>query len=107
MILQIFRALVSESEPPNTVKSCANTYTRRPSTRPKPVMKPSPGGRWSSIPKSSRAVGDKFVELFKRAFIEQQRDAFARRQLAGLVLALAAFRAAAGFRFGAAAAQLF
>ena len=49
---------------------------------------------------------DEFVELFKRAFVEQQRDAFARRKLPGLVLALAAFRAAAGFRFGAAAAQL-
>ncbi len=30
MILHIFRAMVSLSDPPNTVKSCAKTYTRRP-----------------------------------------------------------------------------
>src|SRR5580704_8841075 len=54
MILQIFRALVSDSEPPKTVKSCAKTYTRRPSMRPKPVTKPSPAGRWSCIPKSTQ-----------------------------------------------------
>ena len=30
MILQIFRAYASESEPPNTVKSWANTNTGRP-----------------------------------------------------------------------------
>ena len=34
MTLQIFSACASESEPPNTVKSCENTYTRRPSIRP-------------------------------------------------------------------------
>ena len=52
MILQIFWALDSESEPPKTVKSCAKTYTRRPSMRPKPVTKPSPAGRCDSMPKS-------------------------------------------------------
>ena len=56
-------------------------------------------------PEIIAAVRDEFVELLERAFIEQQRDALARRELSGLVLALAAFRAAAGFRFGAAAAQ--
>jgi hypothetical protein len=30
MTLQIFSAWVSDSEPPNTVKSCENTKTRRP-----------------------------------------------------------------------------
>ena len=34
MILQIFRAIVSDSDPPNTVKSWAKTYTRRPSIVP-------------------------------------------------------------------------
>src|SRR5579859_409697 len=53
MILQIFRALASERDPPNTVKSCAKTYTSRPSIRPKPVTNPSPAGRCSSIPKST------------------------------------------------------
>ena len=57
-------------------------------------------------PEIIAAVRDKFVEFFKRAFIEQQRDALAGRELAGLVLALAALRAAAGFRFGVAPAQL-
>src|SRR5438876_5665126 len=36
MILQIFRAYVSESEPPKTVKSCAKTNTGRPWMRPEP-----------------------------------------------------------------------
>src|SRR5208337_3131173 len=54
MILQIFCALVSESEPPNTVKSCAKTYTRRPSMRPNPVTNPSPMGRVSAEPKSTQ-----------------------------------------------------
>ena len=49
------------------------------------------------------AVADEFVELFKRALVEQQMDALARGQLAGLVFALAALGAAAslGFRFQA------
>ena len=34
MILTIFFALVSESDPPNTVKSWANTYAVRPWIRP-------------------------------------------------------------------------
>ena len=40
--LQIFSANASESEPPNTVKSCENTYTSRPSIFPWPVTTPSP-----------------------------------------------------------------
>src|SRR5215470_13793546 len=54
IILQIFCSFDSESDPPKTVKSCANTYTSRPSIRPKPVTKPSPAGRWDSIPKSAQ-----------------------------------------------------
>src|SRR6266516_4123469 len=50
--LQIFSACASESEPPNTVKSCANTYTRRPSMRPHPVTTPSPRNFCSASPKS-------------------------------------------------------
>src|SRR5687768_16574193 len=50
--LQIFSALVSESDPPNTVKSCAKTKTLRPSTVPAPDTTPSPGTRDFSIPKS-------------------------------------------------------
>ena len=53
------------------------------------------------------AVGDELVELLEGAFIEQQRDALARRQLAGLVFALAALGASAFFGRGAASAQFF
>ena len=42
-ILMILPAWVSESEPPNTVKSLANTNTVRPFTVPQPVTTPSPG----------------------------------------------------------------
>ena len=51
MTLQIFCAMVSDIEPPATVKSCANTYTRRPSTVPIPVTTPSPSNFVFSIPK--------------------------------------------------------
>jgi len=34
MILVIFSAWLSESDPPYTVKSCEKTYTGRPWTRP-------------------------------------------------------------------------
>src|SRR6184192_613933 len=51
--LQIFSACASDSEPPNTVKSCANTYTSRPSIRPYPVTTPSPRYFSSASPKST------------------------------------------------------
>ena len=38
-----FCACTSENDPPRTVKSCANTATRRPSIKPNPVTTPSPG----------------------------------------------------------------
>src|SRR5438128_5285912 len=52
MILTIFAAFVSDSDPPTTVKSCANANTWRPSTRPWPATTPSPGTSCSSMPKS-------------------------------------------------------
>ncbi len=52
-----------------------------------------------------RAVHHEFVQLFKRAFVQQQRHAFACRKFSGFVLALAPFRAASGFGFRAAAAK--
>ena len=51
-------------------------------------------------------VADEFVELFERAFIEQQVDAFAGAELALLVFALAALGAAAGFGFAIELAKL-
>ncbi len=54
MTLQIFAAFVSDREPPKTVKSCAKTKTRRPSTRTLPATTPSPGIWFDSaaMPKS-------------------------------------------------------
>src|ERR1043165_2340768 len=52
--LQIFCAYAPESDPPNTVKSCANTQTGRPSTVPWPVTTPSPRIFCSCMPKSAQ-----------------------------------------------------
>ncbi len=52
MIFTILAALVSDREPPNTVKSCAKAYTGRPSMRPWPATTPSPGTSCRSMPKS-------------------------------------------------------
>ena len=46
MILHIFSAITSPSEPPKTVKSWLNTHTRRPSIVPWPVTTASPHGRF-------------------------------------------------------------
>ena len=53
MILHIFSAITSPSEPPNTVKSWLNTHTRRPSIVPWPVTTASPQGRFFCMSKSS------------------------------------------------------
>src|ERR1700722_18219994 len=52
MIFTIFAALVSDNEPPKTVKSWAKANTCRPSTVPCPATTPSPGTICSSMPKS-------------------------------------------------------
>src|SRR4051812_21853895 len=52
MILHIFSAITSPSEPPKTVKSWLNTHTRRPSIVPWPVTTASPHGRFFSISNS-------------------------------------------------------
>src|SRR6202049_2654407 len=51
-ILTIFCAWVSDSEPPNTVKSLAKTKVLRPLTVPQPVTTPSPGTFDFSMPNS-------------------------------------------------------
>ena len=51
------------------------------------------------------AMGDELVGLFEGAFVEQELDALARRHLALLVLACAAFFASAGFGQRVAALQ--
>ena len=52
MILHIFSAITSPSEPPKTVKSWLKTHTRRPSIVPCPVTTASPHGRFFSESKS-------------------------------------------------------
>jgi len=47
--------------------------------------------------KVSRTRGHELACLFKRALVEQKFDAFAGQQLAGFLLASAAFRASASF----------
>ena len=49
--LHIFKARLSESEPPKIVKSCAKTYTSLPFIVPYPVTTPSPRNVLFSIPK--------------------------------------------------------
>ena len=49
--LHIFSAIVSDNEPPFTVKSCANTYTSRPLMVPLPATTPSPRYCFFSMPK--------------------------------------------------------
>src|SRR5262245_38468122 len=51
-ILMIFCACVSDSDPPNTVKSLAKANTVRPLTVPQPVTTPSPGILVFSMPNS-------------------------------------------------------
>src|SRR5215217_5372071 len=69
MILHIFSAITSPSEPPNTVKSCENTHTRRPSVVPWPMYVSSswkePGS--SSFSTRSRAVYLPFACCFSTA----------------------------------------
>src|SRR6201999_508039 len=49
-IFTIFCACVSDSEPPNTVKSLAKTKVLRPLTVPQPGTTPSPGTLLFAIP---------------------------------------------------------
>ena len=106
-ILMIFCACVSDSEPPNTVKSLAKTNTVRPLTVPQPVTTPSPGILLLLHAEVGRAVLDEHVELLERALVHQQLDALARGQLAALVLRVDARLAAAGARARAALFELF
>ena len=102
----IFCAWVSDSEPPNTVKSLAKTKTLRPLTVPQPVTTPSPAIFVFSMPKSVGAVLDEHVELLERVLVHQELDALARGELAALVLRLDAPLAAAAARAVAALFEL-
>ena len=97
----IFSAWVSDSEPPNTVKSLAKTKVLRPLTVPQPVTTPSPGTFVLLHAEFGRAVLDEHVEFLERALVEQQFDALPRGQLAAGVLRLDALFAAAELGAGA------
>ena len=98
-ILVIFAAWVSDSEPPNTVKSLANTNTVRPLTVPQPVTTPSPGTFVFSMPKSSQRCWTNMSNSSKEPAVEQQLDPLACRELAARVLRRDALFAAAEPRF--------
>ena len=105
MILTIFLALVSESEPPNTVKSCAKTYAGRAVDRAVAGDESVAVDHLLLHAEIGGAVPDQLVGFFERAFVEQQIDALARREFAFPVLARAALVASSGFGSGVAAAQ--
>ena len=88
MILQIFSACASDSEPPNTVKSWLNTNTSRPLIVPWPVTTPSPGISLLGHAEIAAAMLDEHVGLFERVRVEQELDALAGGKLAALVLRL-------------------
>ena len=97
----IFSAWVSDSEPPNTVKSLAKTKVLRPFTVPQPVTTPSPGTLGLFHAEFGRAVLDEHVEFLERALVEQQFDALPRGQFSAGVLRLDALFAAAELGAGA------
>ena len=82
MILQIFSAYASDSDPPNTVKSWLKTKTSRPSMVPWPVTTPSPSTCLGEA-EFGGSMRDECIELDERARIEQEVEPLARGQLAG------------------------
>jgi hypothetical protein len=50
-------------------------------------------------------MAHELIQLFERAFIQEEIDSFARGEFSGFVFAFASLRPAAGFGFFAAAAQ--
>ena len=88
MILHIFSAITSPSEPPKTVKSWENTHTGRPSMVPWPVTTASPQGRFFCMSNSAVRWRTKVSSSWKRARVEQLLDPLAGGQLALGVLLL-------------------
>ena len=95
MILQIFSACASDSEPPKTVKSWLNTNTSRPSIVPWPGDDAVAQVALAIQPEIRRPMGNERVELHERIGVEQQLEALARGQLAAFVLLFDAFLTAA------------
>ena len=86
MILTILAALVSDSDPPNTVKSCAKANDEPAVDAPVPGDDAVAGHDLLGHAEVAAAVGDELVDLLEGARIEQQVDALARGQLAGVAL---------------------
>ena len=97
----IFSAWVSESEPPNTVKSLANTKVLRPLTVPQPVTTPSPGTLVFSMPNSVERCSTNMSNSSNEPLSSKQLDALPRGQFAAGVLRLDALFAAAELGAGA------
>ena len=88
MILAILAPLVSDSEPPNTVKSCAKAHTGAAVDAAVPGHDAVAGNDLLGHPEVAAAVGDELVDLFEAAGIEQRVDALAGREPPAVALAL-------------------
>ena len=98
-ILVIFAACVSDSEPPNTVKSLANTNTGAAVHRA-PAGDDAIAGHLRLLhAEIVAAVLDEHVELLEGPAVEQDLDPLARRELAARVLSRDPLLAAAEPRF--------
>ncbi len=96
MIFTILLALASESDPPNTVKSCAKTNDE-PSLDASVASDEAVAEKFLLVhAEIGAAMGDEFVRLFESAFVEKKLDALARRHLAFFVLAFPAIGSATG-----------
>ena len=88
MILHIFSAMTSPSEPPKTVKSWEKTQTGRPSIRPWPVTTASPQGLFFSMSNSAVRWRTKVSSSWKDSLVEQLEHPLAGGELALGVLLL-------------------
>ena len=103
--MQIFCALVSESEPPKHGEVLREDVDQAAVDAAVAGDEAVAGDDLLVHAEIAAAVGDELVDLFEGALVEQQFDALAGGQLAFLVLALAALGAAALLRRPLAAAQ--
>ena len=88
MTLQIFSAYASDSDPPNTVKSCEKTNTSRPSIEAVSGDHAVAEEVLLVEPELRRPMGDECVELDKRTRVEEQVESLARGQLSPGMLPL-------------------
>jgi hypothetical protein len=107
MILQIFSAWASDKAPPNTVKSWLKNEHQTAIDHA--VAGDDAIARNFVVlhPKVSAAVLNKHIPFFKGAFVQQQLDALARRELAFAVLCVDALLAPAQAGQGTLFLQLF